>query len=334
VATRHSGDVDLEPLTPIDLDDAEAGIRPEDRYAAIPPGPKLIRRRVHDQSSWAPAWLLAGIVALFVIGALLGRGARDAENGRDARVATPPPLRAVTGEKVLLLGGAGIATYHIDDRTVSPVRAEGFVGPVTAAADTNVGLVAVSRERAFLFEDDQAIDLGPAVDVAGNEARGWIVAPADPDLLVAHVVLGPRFAPAAVVLPAGTVRVAAAGKRLVVERVAVDGANTIEILTPQRPGSSRRISRGHVLLGIGARTVASRGDCNPARCAVVLENLRTRHVRVLADVLPADVRTTVLSPDGEWLFLQAGHRIEVVDTNTGERFSVGELPDEYATLAD
>jgi hypothetical protein len=66
----------------------------------------------------------------------------------------------------------------------------------------------------------------------------------------------------------------------------------------------------------------------------VLENLRTRHVRVLADVLPADVRTTVLSPDGEWLFLQAGHRIEVVDTNTGERFSVGELPDEYATLAD
>lgn len=334
MATRHSGDLDLEPLTPIDLDDAEAGIRPEDRYAAIPPGPKLIRRRVHDQSSWAPAWLLAGVVALFVVGALLGRGAGDAGGGPGARRGAPPPLRAVTGEQVLLLGGAGIARYSVDDGTVTPVRAEGFVGPVTAAADTNVGLVAVSRERAFLFDDDQAIDLGPAVDVAGNDALGWIVAPADPGLLVAHVVLGPRFAPAAVVLPAGTVRVAATGKRLVVERVDADGVSTIEILTLQRPGSSRRINRGHVLLGSGAHTVASRGDCDRARCAVVLEDLRTRHERLLPDALPTDARTTVLAPDGEWLFLQTGRRIEAVDTDTGERFSVGELPDQYATLAD
>ncbi|MGH9026455.1 MAG: hypothetical protein ACRDWD_10145 [Acidimicrobiia bacterium] len=335
MATRHTGDVDLEPLTPIDLEDAEVGIRPEDRYAAIPPGPKLIRRRVHEESRWAPAWLLGGLVVLFVIGALLGRsGGGDTESSPAARPGDPPPLRTVTGERVLLLGGGGIANYDIDDRTVTGVRGDGFSGPVTAAARTNVGVVVISRERAYLLEDDKAIDLGPAVDVAGSDVRGWIVSRASPGLLAAHVVLGPQFTPGDVVLPAGTVRVTAVGGRLVAERVEADGTSAIELLTPKAPGEPRRlINRGNVLLGAAADTIASRGECDPDGCALVLEDVPTRRERSLAGALPSGIRTAVFSPDGDWLFVQTGNRIEAVDSGTGQRFSVGELPSEYPVLA-
>src|SRR5256885_5445518 len=66
-----------EALPVVDLDDTELGIRTEDRYAYVPPGPQWIRRRVHDSSKRIPIAILVGLAVFFVIGGLLPRSASD-----------------------------------------------------------------------------------------------------------------------------------------------------------------------------------------------------------------------------------------------------------------
>src|SRR5947199_10216706 len=62
-----------EALPVVDLDDSELGIRTEDRYAYVPPGPQWIRRRVHDSSKQIPIAILVGLAVFFMIGAMIQR---------------------------------------------------------------------------------------------------------------------------------------------------------------------------------------------------------------------------------------------------------------------
>src|SRR5256885_15288783 len=79
-----------EALPVVDLDDTELGIRTEDRYAYVPPGPQWIRRRVHDSSKQIPIAILIGLAVFFVIGGVVPRSARG----------PPPPPPPGAGEGV------------------------------------------------------------------------------------------------------------------------------------------------------------------------------------------------------------------------------------------
>src|SRR2546430_12556101 len=79
-----------EALPVVDLDDTELGIRTEDRYAYVPPGPQWIRRRVHDSSKQIPIAILVGLAVFFVIGGLLPRSTRD--RARPPRAGSGAPL--------------------------------------------------------------------------------------------------------------------------------------------------------------------------------------------------------------------------------------------------
>src|SRR2546429_8724388 len=86
-----------EALPVVDLDDTELGIRTEDRYAYVPPGPHWIRRRVHDSSKQIPIAILVGLAVFFVIGGVLPPSTSDppppppgGAGGRRPR-AHPPP---------------------------------------------------------------------------------------------------------------------------------------------------------------------------------------------------------------------------------------------------
>src|SRR2546430_4070316 len=78
-----------EALPVVDLDDTELGIRTEDRYAYVPPGPQWIRRRVHDNSKQIPIAILIGLAVFFVIGGFFPGSTR----GRPEAPRQGPPQR-------------------------------------------------------------------------------------------------------------------------------------------------------------------------------------------------------------------------------------------------
>jgi hypothetical protein len=336
VATRHPGDVDLEPLTPIDLEDAEVGIRPEDRYAAIPPGPRLIRRRVHEESSWAPLWLLVGVVVLFGLAALLGRGGGDDATAPSPSPSESSPPRTVTGEQLLLIGGQGVAEYDVDDQREVKLASDGFSGAVVMAATTTDGVVVFDGERAFATARRiPAVDLGPAIGVAGDGDRGWLLVPAaDGRVLAREATVGAAPAPE-ILLPRGVLRVVATRDGFLTSGATANGRSWIAYVPLAAPEESYRIRHDHLLLAASGTTLASTpAACADARCDLVLDDLETGETTVLPGALDQGPPTrAVLAPSTEWLFLQYGAELTAVDTETGARFDAGRLPSEFPALA-
>jgi hypothetical protein len=340
VATRHDGDVDLEPLTPIDLDDTEVGIRPEDRYAAIPPGPKLIRRRVHDESSWAPLWLLAGLVVLFVVGAMLGRSDNNSGAEPATRSDAPPRLQRITGDRLLVIGSNGVAEYDVDNRTVRPLDGNQPNDPVIAAARTDAGLVMVdSSGRAVALQGEQTIDLGSADSVVGGAGRAWLLVEDRAGFVAREASVSgapPREIPLQV--PGHVIAAVAATDDGIVAEASEsppDARTTSIWFFPFTTASApERFARGHELVGASATTIAAvrSASCIDGSCDLVLTDSVTGEERVLPAAFPDQSGTATLSSDGDWLFVQIGNQIEAIDTAIGERFSVGELPDEYPQL--
>src|SRR3977135_2943169 len=104
-----------EALPVVDLDDTELGIRTEDRYAYVPPGPQWIRRRVHDSSKQIPIAILIGLAVFFVIGGLLQRSTSNrAEPPREVTAQRLPGLHRTTGATLLLLAPDGLHTLDAD----------------------------------------------------------------------------------------------------------------------------------------------------------------------------------------------------------------------------
>src|SRR2546421_12397574 len=106
-----------EALPVVDLDDTELGIRTEDRYAYVPPGPQWIRRRVHDNSKQIPIAILIGLAVFFVIGGVLQRSTSDrAEPPPEGTPPRAPRLHPTTGATLLLLAPAGLHPPRVAGR--------------------------------------------------------------------------------------------------------------------------------------------------------------------------------------------------------------------------
>ncbi len=121
---RGAREDEAESLTVLDLDAPELGIRPEDQYAAIPPGPRLVPRRRHDESSAAPLLLLGALVLFFAVGAWLGGAGSEDDEGTSTDAGPLPALEASTGTELLLVGEGRMDALDVDG---SRVRAVGDV---------------------------------------------------------------------------------------------------------------------------------------------------------------------------------------------------------------
>lgn len=177
-------DDELGDLPVLELEDAELGIRPEDRYAAIPPGPKLIRRRVHGESHRAPAYLLLGLFLLVALAAWLGNNSHhDATRTTGERTAGEHAIRIfrhLTNAQVVVRSGSEQFVVDVDRGSVIPLQPRDLPPqqPVDRLVATGGTLVAQVNGRAYAIRgaEDPVVDLGPADSVvAATEAeRVWI----------------------------------------------------------------------------------------------------------------------------------------------------------------
>lgn len=177
-------DDELGDLPVVELEDAELGIRPEDRYAAIPPGPKLIRRRVHGESRRGPAYLLLGLFLLVALAAWLGNNSRhEATNATGEGTAGEHVIRVfqhLTNAQVVVRSGSEEFVVDVDRGSVVPLRPRDLSPqqPVDRLVATGGTLVAQVNGHAYAIRgaEDPVVDLGPADSVvAATEAeRVWI----------------------------------------------------------------------------------------------------------------------------------------------------------------
>jgi hypothetical protein len=310
-----------ESLPVVELEDDELGIRTEDRYAYVPPGPKWIRRRVHDDSTRIPIAILAGLVLFFLVGAWLQHSPRDRATSRqEVTAGALPTLRQQTRTSLLVLSPDGVNTLEVDRRQARRgAVAELPVGPVTAAVTSRKHAVLVVDHRAYavpLSLDGPAAGIGSAVEVFPSNRDGhvWLLTyPADGSVTAREVDLaGVETTPPAVLGGSATVRTAAAGG-LVVERLDADGTRVLATWDPaqvtQAPVTFRT---GALFVAAGRDVVASRdASCVARRCDLYLDDPRTGRQRVIGNALGrGGVAAAAFSDDGR--------RLAVVETD-GDR---------------
>jgi hypothetical protein len=339
-----------ESLPVVDLDDDELGIRTEDRYAYVPPGPKWIRRRVHDESSRIPIVILAGLLLVFLVGAWLQQGSGDRAAPRpEVDASALPTLRQPTGASLLVLTPDGLHTLDVDSHQVRKDRvAELPVGPVTAATTTGDHAVLVVDHRAYavpLSLDRPAAGIGPAVEAfpAKRAGRVWLLTyPRDGTVAAREVGLdGAETTPAAVLDGGATVR-AAAGEGLVIERLSPDGARALGTWDPAVPSNAPTTFRTNAIFVAASRDVVASRDaaCGARRCDLYLEDLATGGERVVANAVGrGGVAAAEFSPGGRRLAIieSEGERLRgtFVNTMTGALvpFEVGPVASSHPSIA-
>jgi hypothetical protein len=323
---------DGESLPVVDLDDAELGIRTEDRYAYVPPGPKWIRRRLHHDSARIPLVILVGLLLLFLVGAWLQQPSRDrTAPRREVAAEALPALQHLTRTSLLVLSPNGVQNLDVDRRQVrSGAVAELPVGPVTAAATSGEQAVLVVDHRAYavpLSLDGPATGIGSAVEVfpSKREARVWLLTyPPDGSVVAREVDLGGvETTPPTVLGGSATVRTAA-GEGLVIERLGPDGTRALATWDPAQPADAPVTLRtGALFVAAGRDTVASReAACATRRCDLYLDDLGTGRQRVIGNALGrGGVAAAAFSGDGRRLAVleNDGDRSHgtLVDTETG-----------------
>ena len=273
---------DAEPLSVLDLDDPELGIRPEDRFAAIPPGPRLVPRRVHDESTRAPVLLLAGLLALFVLGSWLGGiGSDEAPESR----ADPaqPVLDQTTDTTLLLVGEEDAAVIDVGRKAAIPVD--------------DAGTRAIARARSIRSR----------VVASSTAGRAWIVTREPDGTSIAREIDTTSGATTAKVQIDGLVA-GATEAGLVVERrsgpvevVGADGATTTTLAPSGR------------VMGAARNLVTVRPECAGRACGVAVIDVTTGTSRELPGELAASgTELGSLSPDGRKLAIV---RSDGVDTH-------------------
>jgi hypothetical protein len=309
-----------EALPVLDLDDTELGIRTEDRYAYVPPGPKWIRRRVHDTSKQVPIAVLVGLVLFFVLGAFLQRSGRDrAEPPREVTAQSLPGLHRSTGASLLLLAPDGLHTLDVDGRRVRTGSiAELPAGPVTAATTSGNRAVVVVDHRAYVVPlslEGPAAGIGPAVEVYPSHRAGrvWLLTyPADGSVVAREVGLdGVETSPAAVLGGSATVR-GAAGAGVIVDRLGADGTRSLATWDPTRPSEPAATFRTDALfVAASGDVVASRpSGCSAPRCDLYLDEPASGQHRVIEDALGRGGVTAAA-------FTGNGRRLAVVESDGG-----------------
>jgi hypothetical protein len=252
----------------------------------------------------------------------------------------PPPIQRITGDRLLVIGANGVAEYDVDSRTVRPLDGNQPTGPVIAATRTDAGLVIVdSSGGAVALQSDQSIDMGSADSVVGGAGRAWLLAE-DRAGYVAREASVSGAPPREITLqvPGRAIAAVAATDDAIVAEVSEsppDARTTSIWLFPLTTSSeAQQFARGHELVGASATTIAAvrSASCVDGSCDLVLTDSATLEERVLPAAFPDQSGAATLSSDGDWLFIQVGIQVEAIDTATGERFSVGALPDEYPQL--
>jgi hypothetical protein len=317
-----------DALPVVELEDDELGIRTEDRYAYVPPGPKWIPRRVHRDSARIPIAILAGLLLLFLVGAWLQQSPRDrATQSRDVTAGALTTLSKATRTSLLVLSPDGVNTLDVDRRQArSGAIAELPVGAVTAAATSGDHAVLVVDHRAYVVPlslDGPAAGIGSAVEAfpSQRDGRVWLLTyPPDGSVTAREVDLaGVETTPPAVLAGSATVRTAAAGG-LVIERLIADGTRALATWDPERPAEAPVTFRtGALFVAAGRDVVASRdAACAARRCDLYLDDLATGRQRVIGNALGrGGVAAAAFSDDGR--------RLAVVESD-GER-SQGTLID-------
>ena len=322
-----------EALTALDLDDTDLGIRTEDRYAYVPPGPQWIRRRVHDSSKQLPIAILVALAIFFVLGALLQRSGRDrAEPPRQVTAQNLPGLHRATGTSLLLLAPDGLHTLDVDGQRVRTGSvAELPAGPVTAAATSGDQTVVVVDHRAYavpLSLEGPATSIGPAVEVYPSHRAGrvWLLTyPADGSVVARELGLdGVETTPPAVLSGSATVR-GAAGQGVVIDRLGADGTRSLATWNPARPGEPPATFRTDALFVAARRNVvASRpSGCSARQCDLFLDDPTSGQHRVIGNALSVGgVAAAAFTDNGRRLAVVesdgARSRGTIVDTSTGK----------------
>jgi hypothetical protein len=321
-----------ETLPVVDLDDAELGIRTEDRYAYVPPGPQWIRRRVHDTSKQLPIAILVGLGLFFVIGVLLQRSASDrAERPRQVTAQSLPSLHRATGASLVLLAPDGLHALDVDGQLLRTGSiAELPPGPVSAAVTNGDQAVVVVDHRAYVVPlalDGPAAGIGPAVEVypSRRASRVWLLTyPADGSIVAREVGLdGVETNPPAVLGGSATVR-GAAGDGLVLDRLGTDGTRSLATWDPSRPADTPATFRTDALfVAAGRDVVASRpSGCSAGQCDLYLDDPATGTRRVVENAVGAGgVTAAAFTGDGRRLAILesdgAGSRGAIVEASTG-----------------
>jgi hypothetical protein len=322
-----------EALTALDLDDTDLGIRTEDRYAYVPPGPQWIRRRVHDSSKQLPIAILVALAVFFVLGALLPRSGRDrTAPPREVTAQHLPSLHRTTGASLLLLAPDGLHTLDVDGQRVRTGSvAELPAGPITAAATSGDQTVVVVDHRAYavpLSLEEPATSIGPAVEAYPSYRTGrvWLLTyPADGSVVAREIGLdGVETTPAAVLSGSATVR-GAAGEGVVIDRLGADGTRSLATWNPARPGEPPATFRTDALfVAAGRNVVASRpSGCSAEQCDLLLDDLTSGQHRVIGNALSGGgVAAAAFTADGRRLAAveSDGNRSRgtIVDTSTGK----------------
>jgi hypothetical protein len=322
-----------EALAALDLDDTELGIRTEDRYAYVPPGPQWIRRRVHDSSKQLPIAILVALAVFFVLGAFLPRSGRDrAEPPREVKAQNLPGLHRTTGASLLLLAPDGLHTLDVDGQRVRTGSvAELPAGPISAAATSGDQTVVVVDHRAYavpLSLEGPAASIGPAVEVYPSQRAGrvWLLTyPADGSVVARELGLdGVETTPAAVLSGSATVR-GAAGEGVVIDRLGADGTRSLATWNPAHPGETPATFRTDALfVAAGRNVVASRpSGCSAQQCDLFLDDLNSGQHRVIANALSGGgVAAAAFTDNGRRLAVVESDgtrsRGTIVDTSTGK----------------
>jgi hypothetical protein len=322
-----------EALTALDLDDTDLGIRTEDRYAYVPPGPQWIRRRVHDSSKQLPIAILVALAVFFVLGALLPRSGRDrAEPPREVTAQNLPGLHRTTGASLLLLAPDGLHTLDVDGQRVRTGSvAELPAGPITAAAASGDQTVVVVDHRAYavpLSLEGPATSIGPAVEVYPSHRAGrvWLLTyPADGSVVARELGLdGVETTSAAVLSGSATVR-GAAGEGVVIDRLGADGTRSLATWNPARPGEPPATFRTDALfVAAGRNVVASRpSGCSAQQCDLFVDDLTSGQHGVIGNALSGGgVAAAAFTDNGRRLAVVesdgARSRGTIVDTSTGK----------------
>ena len=270
---------DAEPLSVLDLDDPELGIRPEDRFAAIPPGPRLVPRRVHDESTRAPVLLLGGLLVLFVVGSWLGGSGSDES---PETIAGRPVLDQITGTTILLVGEEKAAVIDVGRNGAIPADDAGAEAVVRARSARARVVPSATVGRAWMVSRGPGgVSIAREIDIADGSTTA--------EVQVEGIVAGATEAGLVVERPSG-----------LLELVGPDGA-TIVTLAPS--GS---------VLGAARDLVAFRPDCEDRACGVTVIDIATGTQRALPGELAASgTEIGSLSPDGRLLAIA---RSDGVDT--------------------
>jgi len=309
-----ASDEDLEAtsdLPVLDLEDDDLGVRTEDRYAAIPPGPRLVRRREHRDRDRGPAVvLLVALAVLFAVAAWLDGISSDDSDGAGGDDMASRELEASTGATLLAVGGDGASVTDIDEGTVGAlVPLDEPVLDALLAQETLVVRSSADTITALALTGSSRRDLPRAQDLvrSADPARVWLV---QRDGDSSHAT--------EIVVADGTVteEIDAAGRVLGATLgglVVADPAGTLHLVSP---ASSTLIGADLAFLASTGNTIATRTrPCTAVECELIVERLDLgAEQRFDVDIGSGNREAALFSPDAR--------RLAVVRTDGIESFGV------------